>query len=168
MENEAICTFIGLISFFRMSCNCSRNFCWSCEWRLWQREIVSQLFYMFMSCLLSFFSWKKCLVRGWRSQRMSNPDFPARVLEQWKINFNTARGFAECGIENFDFIVVKQVKVNLDNSRSVSVLRFLLFKLNSYTAQRNTVLQPQLNQPKPWSNGSDVLNLHHGYYTTPR
>ena len=37
---------------------------------------------------------------------------------------------AECGIENFKFIVREQVQVNPDNSRAMSVLTFLLFKLN--------------------------------------
>ena len=38
---------------------------------------------------------------------------------------------ASCGIENFAFIVVERVKVNPDNSRAMSALTFLLFKLNT-------------------------------------
>ena len=38
---------------------------------------------------------------------------------------------AECGIENFEFIVGERVQVNPDNSRAMSVLTFLLFKLNT-------------------------------------
>ena len=38
---------------------------------------------------------------------------------------------AECGIENFSFIVSELVQVNPDNSRAMSVLTFLLFKLNT-------------------------------------
>ena len=34
---------------------------------------------------------------------------------------------AECGIENFKLIVTERVQVNLDNSRAVSALTFLLF-----------------------------------------
>ena len=45
--------------------------------------------------------------------------------------FNTARGFAECGIGNFEFIVSERIQVN----RAMSALTFLLFKLN--TLQRN-------------------------------
>ena len=36
---------------------------------------------------------------------------------------------AECGIENFEFIVSERVQVNPDNSRAMSA--FLLFKLNT-------------------------------------
>ena len=38
---------------------------------------------------------------------------------------------AECGIENFEFIVSERVQVNSDNSRATSALTFLLFKLNT-------------------------------------
>ena len=38
---------------------------------------------------------------------------------------------AECGIENFEFIVSERVQVNPDNSRAMSALIFLLFKLNT-------------------------------------
>ena len=37
---------------------------------------------------------------------------------------------ASCGIENFEFIVSERVQVNPDNSRAMSALTFLLFKLN--------------------------------------
>ena len=37
----------------------------------------------------------------------------------------------ECGIENFEFIVSERVRVNPDNSRAISALSFLLFKLNT-------------------------------------
>ena len=36
----------------------------------------------------------------------------------------------ELGIENFEFIVSERVQVNPDNSRAMSALTFLLFKLN--------------------------------------
>ena len=35
------------------------------------------------------------------------------------------------GIENFEFIVSERVQVNPDNSRAMSALTFLLFKLNT-------------------------------------
>ena len=35
------------------------------------------------------------------------------------------------GIENFEFTVSEQVQVNPDNSRAMSALTFLLFKLNT-------------------------------------
>ena len=38
---------------------------------------------------------------------------------------------ASCGIENFSFIVGERVQVNPDNSRAMSALTFLLFKLNT-------------------------------------
>ena len=38
---------------------------------------------------------------------------------------------AECGIENFEFIVSERVQVNSDNSRATSALTFLLFNLNT-------------------------------------
>ena len=38
---------------------------------------------------------------------------------------------ASCGIENFEFIVSEGVQVNPDNSRAMSALTFLLFKLNT-------------------------------------
>ena len=41
--------------------------------------------------------------------------------------FNTARGFVERGIGNFEFIVSERIQVN----RAMSALTFLLFKLNT-------------------------------------
>ena len=38
---------------------------------------------------------------------------------------------ASCGIENFEFIVSERVGVNPGNSRAMSALTFLLFKLNT-------------------------------------
>ena len=38
---------------------------------------------------------------------------------------------ASCGIENFEFIVSERVQVNPDNSRAMSALTFLFFKLNT-------------------------------------
>ena len=37
----------------------------------------------------------------------------------------------ECCTENFEFIVSELVQVNSDNSRAMSALTFLLFKLNT-------------------------------------
>ena len=37
---------------------------------------------------------------------------------------------AECGIENLEFVVSERVQANLDNSRLMSALTFLLFELN--------------------------------------
>ena len=62
---------------------------------------------------------------------MNYLDLPAQVHQQWMRNFNTALGFAKCGIENFEFIVSERVQVNPDNSSAMSVLTFLLFKLNT-------------------------------------
>ena len=65
---------------------------------------------------------------------------------------------AECGIENFEFIVSERVQLNSDNSRAMSVLTFLLFKLN--TLQREII--------KLWvSRSHGVMTVvFHGYYTT--
>ena len=41
------------------------------------------------------------------------------------------RETAECGIENLEFIVSERVQVNPDNSRTMSALTLLLFKLNT-------------------------------------
>ena len=37
-------------------------------------------------------------------------------------------------LKNFEFIVSEQVQLNLDNSRAMSALTFLLFKLNTLQA----------------------------------
>ena len=59
---------------------------------------------------------------------------------------------AEYGIEIHCslFIVSERVQVNPDNSRAMSALTFLLFKLN--TSKNRQIL----SQPKPWCNDSDV------------
>ena len=45
--------------------------------------------------------------------------------------FSIPHEAASCGIENFEFIVNERVQVNPDNSRTMSALTFLLFKLNT-------------------------------------
>ena len=45
--------------------------------------------------------------------------------------FSIPHEAASCGIENFEFIVGERAQVNPDNSRAMSVLTFLLFKLNT-------------------------------------
>ena len=55
-------------------------------------------------------------------------------------------------LKNFEFIVSERVQVNPDNSRAMSALTFLLFKLK-YTASKNRQI---LSQPKPWCNDSGV------------
>ena len=47
----------------------------------------------------------------------------------WK--FSIPHSAALCGIKNFSFIVGELVQVNPDNSRAMSALTFLLFKLNT-------------------------------------
>ena len=67
-------------------------------------------------------------------------------------------------LKNFEFIVSERVQVNPDNSRAMSALTFLLFKLNT--------LQAKL--VKFWVSQSHgvmtvvyrIYRLHHGYYTT--
>ena len=54
-----------------------------------------------------------------------------------KIQYRTR--FAECGIENFEFIVSERVQVNPDNLRAMSALTFLLFKLNTLHKASKTV-----------------------------
>ena len=46
---------------------------------------------------------------------------------------------AECGIENILFIVSERVQVDPSNSRAMSVLTFILFKLNTATAKKELV-----------------------------
>ena len=55
-------------------------------------------------------------------------------------------------LKKFKFIVSERVQVNPDNSRAMSALTFLLFKIE-YTASKNSQI---LSQPKPWCNDSDV------------
>ena len=69
----------------------------------------------------------------------------------------------KCGIENFEFIISALLKVNRNNSRAMSELTFLLFKLN--TLQKRFV-----KVWVSWSHGVITvvywIILHHGYYTT--
>ena len=48
-----------------------------------------------------------------------------------KEKFSIPHEAVECGIKNFEFIVCEGVQVNPDNSLTMSVLTFLLFKLNT-------------------------------------
>ena len=48
---------------------------------------------------------------------------------EWEISI--PHEAASCGIENFKFIVSERVQVNPYNSRAMSALTFLLFKLNT-------------------------------------
>ena len=64
-----------------------------------------------------------------------------------------------CAVQNVEFIVSEQEKVNSDNSRAMSWLTFLLFKLN--TLHKETLTNRQtLSQPNPWCNDRGVLNLY--------
>ena len=64
---------------------------------------------------------------------------------------------AECGIENFQFIVSERVPVNPDNSRAMSALTFLLFKLNTL----------QTKMVKLWvSRSHGVMTVVYWIYTT--
>ena len=77
--------------------------------------------------------------------------------------FSIPHEAASCGIENFEFIVSERVQVNPDNSRAMSALTFSLFTLNTLQTK---IVAETLSQPKPRCNDSEVLNLHHAYYTT--
>ena len=78
-----------------------------------------------------------------RPQAVSMVYLQVNVLSEWVIGIylqeftNNERVIsipheaAECGIENFEFIVSERVQVNPDNSRTVSALTFLWFKLNT-------------------------------------
>ena len=80
---------------------------------------------------------------------MNYRNLPARVHQQWTRNFNNARGFALCGIENFEFIVGEPVQVNPhDSPVNIFIIQI------EYTAQRNAALKPL------WCNDSGVLSLH--------
>ena len=64
---------------------------------------------------------------------------------------------AECGIENFEFIVSERVQLNPDNSRAMSVLTFLLIQLNT--------LQTEII--KLWvSRSHGVMTVVYWIYTT--
>ena len=58
-------------------------------------------------------------------------------------------------LKNFEFIVGERVQVNPDNSRAMSALTFLLFKLNTLQAKKK-INRQILSQPKPWCNDSGV------------
>ena len=78
------------------------------------------------------------------------------VNENKKSQYRTKA--AECGIENFEFIVSEQVQlVNPNNSWAMSALTFLLFKLN--TLQTKIV-----NRWVSWSHG--VMTVVYWIYTT--
>ena len=44
---------------------------------------------------------------------------------------STPHEAASCGVENFEFIVSERVQVNPDNSRAMSALTIILFKLDT-------------------------------------
>ena len=74
---------------------------------------------------------------------------------EWEISI--PHEATECCIENFEFIVTERVQVNPDNSRAMSVLTFLLFKLN--TLQTKIV--------KLWvSRSHGVMTVVYSIYTT--
>ena len=75
---------------------------------------------------------------------------------------STPHEAAECGIENFEFIVSERVQVNRNNSRAMRALTFILFKLNTLQTE---IVKLWVSR-KQCCNDSGVLNLHHGYYTT--
>ena len=50
---------------------------------------------------------------------------------------------AECGIENFEFTVSERVLINPNNLRAMSLLTFLLFKLNTLHKAGKTVHNTQ-------------------------
>ena len=62
---------------------------------------------------------------------------------------------AECGIENFKFIVSERVLANPDNSRAMSALTFFIIQIE-YTANKN---RQTLSQPEPWCNDSGVMTV---------
>ena len=64
---------------------------------------------------------------------------------------------AECGIENFEFIVSERVQENPDNSQAMSALTFLLFKLN--------ILQTKIVKLRV-SRSHGVMTVVYGIYTT--
>ena len=73
--------------------------------------------------------------------------------------FQCRRDGTECRIENFEFIVSEQMQVNSDNSRAMSSLTFLIFKLNT--------LQKQL--VKVWvSRSHGVMTGYNTTIITPR
>ena len=74
-----------------------------------------------------------------------------------KPEISTLHRASKCGIENFKFFVYEWVQVNPDNSQAMSVLTFVLFKLNTLRKKGQ-----RLSRPKPWCNDSGVWNLHHG------
>ena len=58
--------------------------------------------------------------------------------EKFELEISIPHEAAECGIENFEFIVSERVQVNPDNSQAMSVLTFLLFKLNTLQKKKSS------------------------------
>ena len=125
-----------------------------------------KMFFMEMLCL--------CLKKTWFLS--SHSHLQVNTLGEWIVGIylheftnNEQEISAECGIENFEFIVSERVQVNPDNSRATSVLTFLLsIELLLNTLHKETLHWNNyiLGTDKPWCKDSGVLNLHHGYYTT--
>ena len=67
---------------------------------------------------------------------------------------------ASCIIENFEFIVSELVEVNPDNSQAMSVVTFLLFKLNTWQKRKKKLV-------KVWvSRSHGVMTVVCWIYTT--
>ena len=85
------------------------------------------------------------------------------ALSEWIIGIslhdfiNNEREISIPGIENFEFIVSERVQVNPNNSRAMSALTFLLFKLNTL----------QIEIVKLWvSRSHGVMTVVYWIYTT--
>ena len=109
--------------------------------------------------------WKNCarpqVSMGYLQVNALSESIIGIYLNEFSINnereISTPHEAAECGIENFEFIVSERVQVNPDNSRAMSVLTFLLFKLN--TLQTKIV--------KLWvSRSQSVMTVVYWIYTT--
>ena len=113
-------------------------------------------------------SFRSVLIESQFTPRRAEPDpLEYCVTYNQSINFNLAlfiasdtakpesdltQEAADCRSENFELIVSEQVQINPDNSRAMSALTFLSFKLNTKQNKSGQTL----SQPKPWCNDNLV------------
>ena len=100
--------------------------------------------------------------RSYRSTLLitTPPSFWLWLRRQWKPAFKNEREISipHNGIKNFEFIVSERVQVNPDNSRAMSALTFLLFKLNTLQTK---IVKLWVGQSHGVMTMLCMLNLHH-------
>ena len=133
--SSCLSCFVEIDSLRTLS-NYFRNFQW---------EIINKLTYLLK------------LITGECTQRVNYIRIYLHEFTNNEQEISIPHEAAECGIENFEFIVSEWVLLNPKNSRAMSVLTFLLFKLNK--------LQTEI--VKLWvSRSHGVMTVVYWIYTT--